>query len=156
MTIIEATTLINAPIEDCFRLALSIDLELRAAADYGLRAVDGVISGTIGPGERVTWRTNQFGIWISHTSEITAFREPTFFQDCMVHGVFRTYSHDHFFEDLGTDKTAMRDVLSFSFPRLLMGEVAERLFVKRRLTTLLLRRNSLIKHHAESRAALLP
>jgi ligand-binding SRPBCC domain-containing protein len=95
--LIQVRTIIYAPIEVCFRFSLSIDLELRAAAEYSIHAVAGVTTGMIGLGERVTWRTRQFGLWVTHTTEITALDEPRYFQDSMVRGLFRSFQHDHFF-----------------------------------------------------------
>ena len=88
MTTIVAMTLINAPIEKVFTSSLDIDLELSAANEYGIRAVGGVTSGIIGAGERVTWQVKQFGLWVSHTTEISRFQEPTYFQDRMIKGLF--------------------------------------------------------------------
>jgi len=45
VTRIDVTTVINASVEAVFRSSLSIDLELSAARDYGIRAIDGVTSG---------------------------------------------------------------------------------------------------------------
>jgi hypothetical protein len=39
MTTLTATTI--TPIEVCFRSSLDIDLELLAAKDYGIKAIDG-------------------------------------------------------------------------------------------------------------------
>lgn len=149
MTTIRLVTLIRAPAEICFRLALSIDLELSAAQQYRIESIDGVTNGMIHLGERVTWRTQQFGVWVKHTSEITRLEEPRYFQDAMQHGIFRSFHHDHFFYSLGPEITEMRDELCFSLPIYLTGTVAEKLFVKRRLNNLLMARNSLIKEHAE-------
>ena len=150
MTLIEATTSIAAPVETCFRLSLSIDLELKAAKSHCIRAVSGVTSGTIGPGDRVGWETRQFGIVVSHVSEITGFRPPVFFEDRMVEGLFQSFQHEHFFRALGPNNTEMRDVMRFRMPLYLLGLISERLFVRQRLTTLLKQRNCLIKETAES------
>ncbi len=153
MTLLSATTIIAAPIEVCFRSSLNIDLELLAAEDYQIRAIAGVTTGIIGAGERVTWRTKQFGLWITHTTEITAFQDPVYFQDSMVKGLFRKFEHDHFFRVLGPATTEMRDDVRFSMPVLLTGPIAERLFVKVRLAALLRKRNDAIRSHAEEAAA---
>lgn len=150
MTTIELITLIEAPVETCFQLSLSIDLELKAAKADQIRAVSGVTSGFIGAGQQVTWRTKQFGITVSHTSEITGFQEPLFFQDSMVKGVFKSFRHDHFFQSLGGSRTEMRDLMRFSMPVWMMGIISERLLVRPRLMRLLLLRNSLIKETAEA------
>ena len=149
MTTIVAITLINAPIEKVFTSSLSIDLELSAAKEYGIRAVGGVTSGIIGKGERVTWQVKQFGLWVSHTTEISGFREPTYFQDMMINGLFQSFCHDHFFRSVSPTQTEMRDEVSFSMPLLLAGKPAESLFVRRRLSALLYKRNCAIKTETE-------
>jgi ligand-binding SRPBCC domain-containing protein len=154
MTTIHATTIIDAPIETCFRLSLSIDLELSAASQYEIKAVGGVTKGSIGLGERVTWKARQFGIWVAHTSEITRLEPPTYFQDAMVHGLFRSFKHDHFFRSVNSYCTEMRDELHFSMPVYLMGTITEHLLLKRRLIELLTTRNALIKLNAESSGTL--
>ncbi len=121
MTVIELTTLIAAPVETCFQLSRSIDLELDAAKSHRIRAVGGVTSGIIGPGDRVIWRIRQFGITVSHVSEITGFEAPVFFQDKMVAGLFRSFRHDHFFRLLSPTSTEMRDVMRFRMPFYLLG-----------------------------------
>jgi ligand-binding SRPBCC domain-containing protein len=148
MTAIELITPIDAPIEICFDLSISIDLELKAAQGSQLQAVSGVTTGAIGPGQRVGWKTKQFGIAVSHVSEITGFQRPLFFQDSMVEGIFKSFQHDHFFRPLGANKTAMRDLLRFSMPLRLMGAISERLIVRPRLKQLLLLRNRLIEETA--------
>ena len=150
MTTIELTTLIEAPAQTCFQLSLSIDLELEAAKAHDIRAVSGVTSGIIGVGQRVGWKTKQFGITVSHVSEITEFQQPVFFRDTMVTGVFKSFQHDHFFQSLGANKTEMRDLLRFSMPVWLMSIISERLIMRPRLTHLLLVRNSLIKETAQA------
>jgi ligand-binding SRPBCC domain-containing protein len=111
MTTIELTTWIEAPVETCFQLSLSIDLELKAAKAHHIKAISGVTSGVISAGQRVGWKTKQFGITVSHVSEITGFQQPLFFQDSMVKGMFKSFQHDHFFQPLGSSKTEMRDLL---------------------------------------------
>jgi ligand-binding SRPBCC domain-containing protein len=152
MTSIELTTLIDAPVHTCFQLSLSIDLELKAGQAHRLRAVSGVTSGMIGPGERVGWKTRQFGIVVSHESEITGFDRPVFFQDTMVKGLLRSYRHDHFFRALSADRTETRDVLCFSMPFWLLGVVSERMVMRPRLTALLQQRNQAIRETAEKSA----
>jgi ligand-binding SRPBCC domain-containing protein len=107
-------------------------------------------SGSISAGERVKWKTKQFGITVSHASEITGFQEPLFFQDRMIKGIFKSFQHDHFFQPLGGNNTEMRDLLRFSMPFWLMGAISERLIIGSRMLHLLGLRNSLIKETAEA------
>jgi hypothetical protein len=63
MSVIQLTTIILAPVERVFDLARSIDLHVASTAHTGERAVAGVTSGLLGPGEEVTWRAKHFGVW---------------------------------------------------------------------------------------------
>lgn len=149
MTLIELRTLIAAPIERCFDLSRSIDLHMASTGGTGERAVDGVISGLIGFDQQVTWNGRHFGIRVFHTSRITAFERPTYFQDCMVRGMFRRFCHDHFFESQD-DGTVMRDHLEFSAPFGWIGAIVEKGILAKYMSSLLKRRNAFIKKVAES------
>jgi ligand-binding SRPBCC domain-containing protein len=151
MSIILATTVINAPIELCFRTSLSIDVEAAAEPQQKLRAISGVTSGIIGPDETVTWRMRQYGLWITHTTLISAHQPPTYFQDRMLRGLFDSFVHDHFFRALSPTLTEMRDELRFCMPLYLGGPIADLLLVKHRLATMLAKRNATIKYVLESR-----
>ena len=148
MALINLTTQIAAPVERCFDLSRNIDLHV--ASTHGTReeAIAGVTSGLIGSGEEVTWRARVLGLPVTHTSRITAFDFPRYFQDSMVRGAFRIYCHDHYFdrEDGGT---VMRDEVAFSAPYRLLGRVAEVVWVEGYVKSLLLRRNAYIKLVAE-------
>ena len=98
MPVLELTTLVAAPVERVFDLSRSIDLHTASTAATGERAVAGVTSGLIGPGEEVTWRARHFGVWQSLTSRIVIFDRPRHFRDSMVRGAFRRFDHDHRFE----------------------------------------------------------
>lgn len=149
MTLIELSTLIAAPIERCFDLARSIDLHMASTEGTGERAIAGVISGLIGFDQQVTWKARHFGVRVFHTSRITAFERPAYFQDCMVRGMFRRFCHDHFFESQD-DGTLMRDHLEFSAPFGPIGVIVEKAFLRKHMICLLRRRNAFIKKVAES------
>ena len=129
---------------------MNIELEIRAARANHLRAVGGVTSGIISAGQRVKWKTKQFGVTVSHQSEITGFQEPLFFQYSMISGIFKSFQHDHFFQPVGVNNTQMGDLLRFSMPAWLMGTISERLVIRSRLLHLLHLRNNLIKQTAEA------
>jgi ligand-binding SRPBCC domain-containing protein len=99
MVRIELVTNIAAPIERCFDLSRSIDLHMASTDWTGERAIAGVTSGLIGLDQTVTWQGRHFGFKIQHTSQITAFDRPRHFQDSMVRGIFRSFCHDHYFEN---------------------------------------------------------
>ena len=78
MPTIELATFVAAPIERVFDLARSIDLHTNSTSSTGERAIVGVTSGLIGPGQEVTWRARHFGVWQSLTVCVTVF-EPEIF-----------------------------------------------------------------------------
>jgi ligand-binding SRPBCC domain-containing protein len=143
------STRIDAPIECCFDLSRSIDLHIASTDGTGGRAIAGVTSGLIGPGQEVTWSGRHFGFVIRHTSRITAYEFPCYFQDSMLRGAFHSYCHDHYFATCNGG-TLMKDVVRFSAPYGLLGRIVERLAVERHMRRLLERRNLHIKHTAES------
>jgi ligand-binding SRPBCC domain-containing protein len=146
---IELLTRIAAPVERCFDLARSIDLHMASTDWTGEQAIAGVTSGLIGPEQEVTWKGRHFGVSISHTSRISAYDRPRYFQDCMVRGSFRSFCHDHFFE-AGDGATLMKDVMQFEAPFGILGSLAERLILKRHMIGLLLHRNQHLRRVAES------
>jgi ligand-binding SRPBCC domain-containing protein len=124
MVRLEITTVIAAPIQRCFDLSRSIDLQVDSAHGTGERAVAGVTGGLIGMGQEVTWKARQFGFDVRHTSRITAFDSPFYFQDLMQRGVFKSYCHDHHFE-VRKSGTTMLDVVEFEAPLGLLGRPDE-------------------------------
>ncbi len=148
LPIITLETRIAAPVERCFDLARDIDLHMQSTAHTGEVAVGGVTTGLIGPGEQVTWEARHFGVRQRLTSRITAYRRPFHFRDSQVHGAFRRFDHDHFFEERD-GATLMGDVFDYEAPLGFLGRIADRVFLKRYMTALLERRNRLIKEVAE-------
>jgi hypothetical protein len=66
-------TFIAAPPEVCFDLARDIGLHCETARHTQERAVAGVTSGLIGPGEWVTFEGVHFGIRQQLTARVTEF-----------------------------------------------------------------------------------
>jgi hypothetical protein len=151
---LEVLTVIRAPIERCFDLARSVEVHLVGNVHFGetALAVGGVTSGMLGPGQHVTWRAKHFFVWQKLTSEITAMDRPTYFQDVMVRGAFRSMKHDHFFRALSPDETEMRDVFCFAAPMGILGRLAEFAVLRGYMQALLCERNAVIRQIAESPA----
>jgi hypothetical protein len=63
MPIVEVASLIRAPVERVFDLARSVELHVASTAQTGERAVGGVTTGLLGPGDEVTWRARHFAVW---------------------------------------------------------------------------------------------
>ena len=152
MVTLEEITQIEAPIERCFDLARSVEVHLAGNIHFGEQAVakSGVTSGLIDLHQRVTWRARHFGVSQNLTSEITALQPPTYFQDTMIHGAFRSMQHDHHFRTLPSGATEMTDIFRFAAPLPLLGRIAEITVLRRYMRNLLHERNVVIKQIAES------
>jgi ligand-binding SRPBCC domain-containing protein len=145
---IRVETLIRAPLEVCFDAARDLDLHVKSMAHTGERAVAGRTSGLIEAGEEVTWRARHFGITQHFTSRITAFARPTYFQDSMQRGAFRSFVHDHYFRD-ENGLTHMTDEIVFAAPLGVLGVIAEKLFLRRYLERLITDRARVIREAVE-------
>jgi ligand-binding SRPBCC domain-containing protein len=151
METIRLATWIDAPVERCFLLSLSIDLHIASARRTREKAIGGATSGLIGEGETVTFQGRHFGVPLTHTSRIEILRPYSHFRDVMVSGVFRRFEHDHHFAPMD-EGTRMRDEVHFVAPWGPLGRIAAKLFLRRYLTAFLVERNAAIKQAAESEA----
>jgi ligand-binding SRPBCC domain-containing protein len=149
MQTIRLETRISAPVERCFLLSLSIDLHMDSTAPTREGAVAGVTHGLIGAGESVTWEGRHFGLRLRHTSRIVAYDPYRFFCDEMTAGAFKSFRHEHYFDDAGS-ATIMRDVLQFAAPLGPLGAIAERIVLREYLRRFLTERNAMIRWAAES------
>jgi ligand-binding SRPBCC domain-containing protein len=149
VAVIRLETIIAASAERCFDLARDVELHQRSTAATGERAVAGVTSGLLGPGEQVTWAARHLGIERRLTSRITEFDRPRRFVDEMVDGPFESIRHLHAFEPVAAG-TRMVDVFEYRSPFGLVGRIIDALYLRRYMTRLLERRNSYLKQAAEA------
>jgi ligand-binding SRPBCC domain-containing protein len=147
--VIELSTHINAPIEQCFDLSRSIDLHMESTKQTGEQAIAGRTNGLIELGETVTWRARHFGIWQNLTSKITEFKSPDYFTDEMVSGTFKSFRHEHLFFAVN-NQTVMKDIFMFESSCGWLGKLANFLFLGRYMEKLLTERNKVIKNAAEN------
>ena len=145
---IELHTEIDAPIERVFDLARSIDLHMLSTSHTNEKAIAGKTSGLIGLGEWVTWRAKHLGFYQSITSKITAFQAPNYFSDEMVSGIFKSFKHEHLFKE-NNGITIMTDVFDYVAPYGILGNLADVIFLKRYMTSFLMKKNSKLKEVAE-------
>jgi ligand-binding SRPBCC domain-containing protein len=149
MPVIVLRTRVAAPPARCFDLARDVDLHQRSTAASRERAVAGVTTGLLGAGDEVTWEATHFGVRQRLTSRITEFDPPNRFVDEMVRGAFARFRHEHQFLAL-QGGTEMVDCFDYASPLGLLGRLADGLFLRRYMTTLLRERNAYLKRAAES------
>jgi len=145
--VFEVETSIDASAERCFDLARDIGVHVGSMEASGERAIAGVTSGLIGPGEDVTWTARHFGIRWKMTARVTEYDRPARFVDEMLHGPFAAFHHEHRFEAHGPT-TIMRDVVTYRLPWGPLGVIADAAFVGRHLRKLLEARGRYIKELA--------
>jgi ligand-binding SRPBCC domain-containing protein len=147
--VIVLRTRVAAPPSRCFDLARDVDLHQRSTGASRERAVAGVMSGLLGPGDEVTWGATHFGVRQRLTSRITDFDPPHRFVDEMVRGAFRRFRHEHQFLAVGGG-TEIVDSFDYTSPLGFLGRLADRLFLRRYMTRLLSVRNAYLKQVAET------
>lgn len=130
----------EVPCETLFDISLDIDEHVASMRRSGERAVGGVTRGAIGLGDVVTWRARHFGILFTMTSRITALDRPVRFVDEQVRGPFRSFHHEHRFEQMG-GTAVMTDAITVASP--FFGALAERVVLVPYLRRLIRQRN----HH---------
>ncbi|MEX0885767.1 MAG: SRPBCC family protein [Phycisphaeraceae bacterium] len=150
MYTIRVSTLIEAPIDRCFDLARSMDLHVQSTGRTRERAVAGVTTGLIGPGDEVTFDAIHFGVRQRLTSRIVAYDRPHHFRDSVIRSAFRSMDHDHWFEQESPTATRMTDVVSFAAPLGPLGWLAERLLLGWYLRRFIQQRACVMKQVAES------
>lgn len=144
-------TKIDAPVGRVFDLARSIDLHLISFRNTNEKVVAGRKRGLINEHEFVTWRGKHFGIPQKLTSAITIMSCPFFFEDKMLKGPFSKLLHKHYFEKAETDnKTIMKDIFDYRSPLGPFGCIADKLFLRKYLERILMKRNHMIKTYAEN------
>ena len=148
MTTINLITKIKAPKQTVFDASRNIDIHQQSASKSNEKAIAGVTSGLINLNETVTWRGKHFGFYLTHKSRITAMTFHEYFVDEMERGKFKTFKHEHFFEE-ENGFTVMKDKLQYETPFGILGELFDILFLEKHLTQFLLERNKILKEVCE-------
>lgn len=139
---LEITTHSGLAPEVLMERSLDIDLHVSSMEGSDETAVgDGVTTGSIGLGEEVTWRARHLGIWWTMTARITELEPGRRFVDEQVRGPFARFRHEHVFEP-ARDGTVMTDRITFDAPFGPVGDLAERLVLRRYLRRLIDTRNA--------------
>jgi ligand-binding SRPBCC domain-containing protein len=149
MPTIRLVTIVEAPVEVCFDLSVDVDVHQRSVAGTDARAVAGVTSGRMALGDEVTWEARHLGKTQRLTSRITEYDRPHRFVDEMVTGAFKSLRHEHSFNAV-QGGTQMIDVFEYRSPLGPLGRMADVLFLRGYMRSLLTMRNQHIKAAAEA------
>ena len=148
MTTIKITTHYFAPIETVFNTNRDIDIHQQSASKTKEVAIAGITSGLINKNETVTWKGKHFGVYLTHQSLISELIFPTYFVDEQLKGQFKSFKHQHFFEQK-ENHVEVRDVLEYETPFGIFGKLFDKLFLKKHLTNFIIHRNAILKNLAE-------
>jgi ligand-binding SRPBCC domain-containing protein len=146
MFTISDSIFINAPIERCFLLSTNIEL---AGRTYGMKPIEGKLSGMFVAEDRLVWAGWKFGFPQMHESYVTRYEAPSFFQDTMGRGRFKRYQHDHYFFEMN-ERTVLNDKIRFTMPLGFVGDFVGKFVLVPYLSKRLRRRLALLKRVAEN------
>jgi ligand-binding SRPBCC domain-containing protein len=144
MTTINLVTKIKTPKQIVFDNARNIDIHQNSTSKTNEKAIADTTSGLINHDETVTWRGKHFGFYLSHKSRITTMVLYDYFVDEMEEGKFKSFKHQHFFEETN-GITTMKDILEYETPFGYFGQLFDFLFLKNHLKNFLLERNDYLK-----------
>jgi ligand-binding SRPBCC domain-containing protein len=143
---IELVTEVPADRDHAFAASLDVGLHTSSMRRNHERAVAGVTSGRLGPGDRVTWRARHLGVWWQMSVRITEYDPPSRFVDEQVSGPFAHWRHVHLFQPHDTEPgaTVMSDVVDFSVPAGIAGRIVGVTILQPYLRRLIATRNALL------------
>lgn len=149
MPTVHITTLIHAPAERVFRLCRSATLYKMTMQDTDERIVTGRITGLLDLNETITWRGKHLGKYRVYTFKVTGMEAPTYYKYEMTKGDLKNMVHEQHFNGLDNG-CIMIDMFSYDPPTGFVGKIYDRMYMKKYLQQLLLKRNKALKLYAES------
>jgi ligand-binding SRPBCC domain-containing protein len=117
-------------------------IDLTTVLPAGRAVAFDVTSGRLGPGDSVTWQARHFGVRWRMTSHISEYERPYRFVDEQVDGPFRSWRHEHVFVAPDPSATMMRDVIEFTAPAGVLGQLIGAAVLRPYLRRLIQRRNA--------------
>jgi ligand-binding SRPBCC domain-containing protein len=85
------------------------------------------------PGTILDYRLRLYGVPLRWRTRIESVEPPIRFVDVQERGPYAMWKHTHTFRDIGGTATEMTDRVEYALPFGAVGEIANRLFVKRSL-----------------------
>ena len=149
MPLIHETVHVRAPVARCFDLTRSVDLHVDSSPGIAARAVDGRRTGLSTEGDWTVWSARFFGLRFRMTTRIEHFTPPHRFEDRLMRGLLRRFTHAYRCDPLPDGTCALSDHLTVEAPFPPFGRLVERLYLQRRMRILVRQRLHAIKTVAE-------
>jgi ligand-binding SRPBCC domain-containing protein len=132
MPVLEREAVIDAPRQEVFAF-FEDPRNLRKLTPgwmkFSVQAIDDL---PVRAGFRIKYTIRWLGIPMGWETLIAEWEEPVRFVDVQVKGPYRSWRHEHTFDDLG-GRTLMRDCVQYELPFGILGAAAHRLVVARQL-----------------------
>jgi ligand-binding SRPBCC domain-containing protein len=142
-------TVVDAPVEACFDLSLSVDAHTESMRGCSERAVAGITEGQLSAGQSVTWEAWHFHMRFRMTVRVTEHDPPFRFVDEQLDGPFSKWWHEHIFVRQGRG-TEVLDNIAYRVPLGPIGWLIDRLFLRRYMSRIIEERNRWLKGRLES------
>ena len=150
MIVVRREVRVRASAARCFDLTRSVDLHVASATDIAAQAVGGRTGGLADAGDETTWSAQFCGVRFAMTTRIERFAPLHVFGDRLTRGLLRQFAHVYRFTPLPEGGCTLSDELTVEAPFGPAGRLAERLYLARRMDTLVRRRLEYIRRVAES------
>ena len=131
---LELSVEIDVPVERLFRFHLDTrNAPLISPPETRILSVDGTFPATEGSEVRLTvrqWPIPRPQIWRIRIEAVVPNRALV---DVALQSPFASWRHEHRFEPLGPDRTRMTDRVTYLLPGGPMGQIADRMLVRKRI-----------------------
>ena len=127
--ILKSTTIINQPLTkvfDFFSKAENLD---KLTPTYLKFRIVTPLPIDMKPGALITYQLKLYGIPFSWTTKITKWEPPYLFEDSQLKGPYKTWIHEHRFEEID-GKVHMYDYLQYESPGWFLEPLINAMFVK--------------------------
>ena len=133
---IETVQVIDASLEECWDFFSSPSNLKKITPPYmGFEIID-AIEEKMYAGQIIQYFVRPvLGIPMRWVTEITQVKEKEFFIDEQRFGPYKIWHHKHFFKQV-KDGIEMRDVVHYGLPFGIFGRIANRLFIRKKLSTI--------------------
>ena len=123
--ILERTQIVHATLEECWSFFSDPrNLERITPPELGFQILT-QLPHRIHPGMMIKYRVHPlFGIPMTWVTEITQACEPHYFADEQRVGPYALWHHEHFFEAVEDGTVRMRDLVHYSLPFGIFGDIA--------------------------------
>lgn len=136
-------TLVPAPIEEVFDFfSRAENLERITPPELGFRILT-PLPIEMRPGALIAYRLKLNGIPFRWQTEITVWEPTVRFVDVQLRGPYRQWVHEHRFESV-PEGTRMTDDLTYALPLGFFGNLAHRLFVRKKVEAIFSHREKVL------------